>query len=63
MTCLVGGGGGNPAVQQGLMSKLQQIIQSNRLEAFYPPPKLQQLVNRLQQLDFRCLTAATVLRS
>ncbi|DBA80735.1 hypothetical protein WJX77_004806 [Trebouxia sp. C0004] len=52
-----GGGGGNPAVQQGLMSKLQQIIQSNRLEAFYPPPKLQQLVNRLQQLDFRSLAA------
>lgn len=48
-------------MQQGLMSKLQQIIQSNRLEAFYPPPKLQQVVNRLQQLDFRCLTAATIL--
>ncbi len=45
------------------MSKLQQIIQSNRLEAFYPPSKLQQLVNRLQQLDFRYLTAATILQS
>lgn len=50
---LTGGGGGNPAIQQGLMSKLQQIVQSNRLEAFYPPQRLQQLVDRLQNLDFR----------
>ena len=35
------------------MSKLQQIVASNRLEAFYPPPKLQQLVNNLQRVDFR----------
>lgn len=35
------------------MTKLQQIIQSNRLEAFFPPPKLQQLVDRLTRLDFR----------
>ena len=45
-------GGGN---QQGLMMKLQQIIQSNRLEAFYPPQRLQQLVERLTRIDFRYL--------
>ena len=49
----LGGGGGNAASQQGLMTKLQQIIQSNRLEAFFPPQKLHQLVDRLTRLDFR----------
>ena len=48
-----GGGGGNPAVRQGLMTKMQQIIQTNRLEAFFPPPKLQQVVDRLERLDFK----------
>ena len=46
-------GGYNAGAQQGLMTKLQQIIASNRLEAFYPPQKLQQLVDRLQRIDFR----------
>ena len=36
------------------MTKLQQIIQSNRLEAFFPPQKFQQIVDRLTRLDFRC---------
>ena len=60
MLPLPGGGGGNPASQQGLMTKLQQIIQSNRLEAFYPPQKLQQLVDRLTRLDFRYCCIATL---
>lgn len=46
-------GGGNSATQQGLMTKLQQIIQSNCLEAFYPPQKLQMLMGRLNSIDFR----------
>lgn len=51
-TCCVGGF--NAGAQQGLMSKLQQVVASNRLEAFYPPQKLQQTVDRLQRVDFRC---------
>lgn len=39
------------------MTKLQQIIQSNRLEAFFPPQKFQQIVDRLTRLDFRGLAA------
>ena len=49
-----GGGVGNAATSQGLLTKLQQIVQENGLQAFYPPPRLQQLVDRLQRIDFRC---------
>ncbi|KAK9856119.1 hypothetical protein WJX84_003291 [Apatococcus fuscideae] len=34
---------------------LQQIIQQNRLETFYPPPALQNVVNRASRVDFRAL--------
>lgn len=41
---------------QGLQQKIQNMVQTNRLEAFYPPQKLQQVLNRLNQTDFRALS-------
>ena len=45
---------GNAGLQQGLRTKLEQIIAVNQLQHFYPPPALQALLNRLNNVDFRC---------
>eukprot|EP00891_Asterochloris_glomerata_P006504 jgi/Astpho2/6504/Aster-06964 len=45
------GGNLGPALQ----SKLQAIVQTNSLQAFYPPQRLQQVVTKLQKVDFRSL--------
>ena len=48
-------GGGNSAnIQQGLRTKLEQIIAANQLQHFYPPQALQAVLNRLNTVDFRC---------
>lgn len=54
------GGGFGPgqgsASSQGLQSKIENMVRTNRLEAFYPPNKLQQVLQRLNQTDFRALS-------
>jgi len=49
-----GGGGNNANIQQGLRTKLEQIIQVNQLQQFYPPQALQAVLNRLNSVDFKC---------
>lgn len=39
-------------VQPGLQQKLESMIRTNRLEQFYPAPKLQQVLQRLSNIDF-----------
>lgn len=39
-------------VQPGLQQKLEGMIRTNRLEAFYPGQKLQQVLQRLSNIDF-----------
>ncbi len=34
-------------------SKLQQMVATNRLQAFYPPQRLQQVVNKVLHVDLR----------
>jgi len=47
-------GGGNSAnIQQGLRTKLEQIIAANQLQHFFPPQQLQAVLNRLNTVDFR----------
>ena len=49
--------GGNIAnVQQGLRTKLDQIIAVNQLQHFYPPQALQAVLNRLGTVDFKCVS-------
>ena len=45
-----GGGGLTP---QAIEARLQHIVQQNKLQAFYPPQVLQQVVQRLQRIDFQ----------
>ena len=45
--------GCSPTSADRLQSKIETVIQSNMLETFYPPYKLQQLLQRLQQTDFK----------
>ena len=46
---------GNSAnIQQGLRTKLEQIVAANQLQHFYPPQALQAVLNRLNTVDFRC---------
>ena len=40
--------------QQGLRTKLEQIIAANQLQQSYPPQALQAVLNRLNTVDFRC---------
>ena len=47
------GQGQGSASAQGLQSKIENMVRTNRLEAFYPPNKLQQVLQRLNQTDFR----------
>ena len=49
-----GGGGNNANIQQGLRTKLEQIIAVNQLQQFYPPQALQAVLNRLNSVDFKC---------
>lgn len=42
-----------PGLQGALQTKLQQIIASNQLQSFYPPQVLQQVMARLNAVDFR----------
>lgn len=37
-----------------LQNKLRQMVQVNRLEAFYPPQVLQNVFAKLDRVDFRC---------
>ena len=50
----------NPAPSQDfqgyVMSKLQQMVATNRLHAFYPPQRLQQVVNKVVQVDLRLVS-------
>lgn len=39
--------------QAALQTKIQNMIRTNRLEAFYPPNKLQAVVQRLGQIDWK----------
>ncbi|MCJ1305917.1 hypothetical protein MMC08_008734 [Hypocenomyce scalaris] len=50
------GQGQGSASAQGLQSKIENMVRTNRLEAFYPPNKLQQVLQRLNQTDFRALS-------
>ena len=45
---------GNLNVQQGLRTKLEQIVATHQLQHFYPPQALQNVLNRLNTVDFRC---------
>ena len=45
--------GANQQYQGYVTSKLQQMVATNRLQAFYPPQRLQQLVNKVLQVDLR----------
>ncbi|KAA6406380.1 MAG: hypothetical protein FRX48_09835 [Lasallia pustulata] len=36
-------------------SKLQQMVATNRLQAFYPPQRLQQVVNKVLHVDLRAV--------
>lgn len=49
------GYGQNTAGAQGMQSKIENMVRTNRLEAFYPPNKLQAVLQRLNQTDFRQL--------
>ena len=48
------GGGNNANIQQGLRTKLEQIIAANQLQHFFPPQALQAVLNRLNTVDFKC---------
>ncbi|KAL3155837.1 hypothetical protein ABBQ32_012847 [Trebouxia sp. C0010 RCD-2024] len=47
--------GSNQEYQGYVTSKLQQMVTTNRLQAFYPPQRLQQLVNKVLQVDLRSI--------
>lgn len=47
------GQGVSSHIQGALQSKIQNMISTNRLEAFYPPNKLQAVVQRLGQIDWK----------
>lgn len=53
--------GPNQQYQGYVMSKLQQMVATNRLQAFYPPQRLQQLVNKVLQVDLRYTLCSTLL--
>jgi len=36
-----------------MQSKIENMVRTNRLEAFYPPHKLQAVLQRLNQTDFK----------
>lgn len=40
-------------IQAALQTKIQNMIRTNRLETFYPPHKLQGVVQRLGQIDWK----------
>ncbi|KAL3161824.1 hypothetical protein ABBQ38_008914 [Trebouxia sp. C0009 RCD-2024] len=42
-------------IQAALQTKIQNMIRTNRLETFYPPHKLQGVVQRLGQIDWNAL--------
>lgn len=42
-----------PNIQAALQNKIQNMIRTNRLETFYPPNKLQAVVERLGQIDWK----------
>ncbi|KAL0046799.1 hypothetical protein WJX82_010145 [Trebouxia sp. C0006] len=50
------GFGQGSAGAQGLQSKIENMVRTNRLEAFYPPQKLQAVLQRLNQTDFKALS-------
>ncbi|DBA80737.1 hypothetical protein WJX77_006553 [Trebouxia sp. C0004] len=50
------GYGQGSAGAQGLQSKIENMVRINRLEAFYPPNKLQAVLQRLNQTDFKALS-------
>jgi uncharacterized protein YegL len=52
-----GGGRGDPSITQAVTNKLNSIVASNRLQAFYPPHVLQGVISRLSRVDFRALAA------
>ena len=43
-----------------LQQKLEHMIRTNRLETFYPANKLQAVLQRLNNIDFRCITQLLV---
>lgn len=51
---------GTGNVQPGLQQKLESMIRTNRLEAFYPAQKLQQVLQRLSNIDFTCVTHSSL---
>lgn len=55
------GYGAGSAGAQGLQSKIENMVRTNRLEAFYPPNKLQQVLQRLQATDFRQVAKSLVI--
>jgi hypothetical protein len=51
-------GGGQAGGMGGLLQgKLQKMVQTNRLEAFYPPQALQSVIAKLDRVDFKSLAA------
>lgn len=47
------GQGPSSSMQAALQTKIQNMIRTNRLETFYPPNKLQAVVQRLGQIDWK----------
>ena len=45
--------GPNQDYQGYVTSKLQQMVATNKLQAFYPPQRLQQVINKVLQVDLR----------
>ena len=37
-----------------LRQNLSKLVSTNRLEAFYPPQRIEEVLARLAQVDFRC---------
>lgn len=52
--------GSNQEYQGYVTSKLQQMVTTNRLQAFYPPQRLQQLVNKVLQVDLRYIFSSVL---
>ncbi|KAK9802946.1 hypothetical protein WJX72_005363 [[Myrmecia] bisecta] len=43
------------ATTEAVRNKLQQTVATNKLQAFYPPAKLQQVIDKVSAVDFRQL--------
>ena len=48
-----GGGLNDQGLQTALHNQLNNIIKVNRLEAYYPPQRLQQVKDHVARVDFR----------